>query len=394
MRPVSTPPVDSPSVPEEKRERVRARKMVDETARRSPASSRPSGSFPVGPVASPDAISEPLDLEGNETPDDGAAERQRALRDAVIEFRRALARVAEEDDRLIHHIGLRTLSGQTEANGLNPDHLEEPEDQHFVHLLLNTLRKDVSRSFERLNRDERADLHVLDDCANAEQAHKDAKARQQQAEQHALSLREQAQKHRLEFSTAMSRDGRALAALASARPRSRLIRGLGLLLAGCSLMAVASVAGQFHSQGAGVLLVSGLVGLSLLFIGVRLSQNPLVVKERLQHKLTALGDAARLSAEKLATAEVDLVQAVERAKQAEANFQREEVVAVEILQRRPGILRYVLQSLATSKDTPTAAEAPPADPLQSAVLVVNPSPQTTWPRPPPEEPVTETQTRQ
>ena len=64
---------------------------------------------------------------------DGAAQFQRALRASVIDYRRTLARINEEKDRLLKHVGLRTLTSQTDASGFDPEALEDEEDRSAQH---------------------------------------------------------------------------------------------------------------------------------------------------------------------------------------------------------------------------------------------------------------------
>lgn len=313
----------------------------------------------VAPVA---AVVAPIEASATavRTPEDvAAALKQRALRATVIDFRRTLARVTREEDPLIRHIGLRAVSRQTEASGFDPSQLEHLDDQLFVRRLLETVRKDVHRSFARLNEWERADLDALDSCANAEHARREAAARLDSAEAAALALRQSAQAHHRAFSLEMARAAGPLAALANARARSPLLRALGLALVFGGFLSLIVLLARWHHLGSDgpTLAMSGLSALLLFGFGAWLSSDPVGRRARLLNRLQGLADEERASAEASTAAEAELARAMTHCKQTDHEFRRQEAAAVEVLRRRPGLLRCATPGSALEGDEPVAQPA-------------------------------------
>lgn len=286
-----------------------------------------------------DAISGSVGDHDSVDADDTSAQAQRSFRLTVIHFRRTLAQVNEEKDRLLHHIGLRTLSNQTDDSGFDPAKLEDIEDQRFVSRLFETVRKDVHRTFERLNETERDDLESLDACANLAQVQRAAEEQCVAAVEREATLRASAEKQRKALASAIERTAGPLAALADAQPRSPFLHSMGWAFVLVSLLSVGLMTAFWNRLGvaAPVALTTALITLGG---GIALMRDPVARRTRLRSMLRALSVAVEETAEnlKLAGAETARVQRLMKHNATQLN--KEQSLAAAILRRRPQLLRY------------------------------------------------------
>lgn len=283
-----------------------------------------------------------------------AAAQQRELREHVIEFRKERARIDEESDFLLRHIGLRTLSAHTDERGFNPDCLEHAEDQAFVRLLLNTLKKDVLRSLNQLNEDERVDLDTLDDCANSAHALQVAQEEVRNAEQWAADTQAELNRLRREYEVTIVQSRKAFDGLLHVTERPLAVRRMGALLAvfGVCALAWLLVRGDTgHGRWAETVTL-GLGGLSLAGFGFHLSRSVVARRNEMKAKLEALSSRLEEAVGVSTTAQAMLETAVARCQRAEVDFLRDEKAAIDVAHRRPGVVQYVTQDLQDNSGSP------------------------------------------
>ncbi len=286
---------------------------------------------------------------------------EQALRDAVVTIRETWARVETEEDPLAKHLGFKALNRGVGDSGFDPAQLSEADDQVYARDLLHALRGAEEQSFIYLDDAARVDLETL--LRFEQKSHERTVASETRASAARDETRERVVVERLQQDVV--RHEQLLSRLPST-PRPGWLRVLGALVAVASLGVLGVVVrqpGLIAQWFAGLPALRwstavGAVGTGLW--GAWLGMDPLQRRAWMLERLQEVASWRQTAAQREAVATEALVHALKLFEEVDAACRREESAAQAVVQRRPGVQRYLSASGAVVAVTIAQVQVPRA----------------------------------